>query len=254
MTGRHPSIQDEDLDGYRGDTHLVRRRWAWAALALLVAGVVVLGIGLAVPLLALAVTGAGVLVVGGGLAFWSGLFWDVHTSGHPLPQDGGTRRVPGARARREAPEAEDRAARIEHRYDRIQADRASTRTNLTRAGGLLLLVAGTWLSLTQWTLYPETTEGREGTWRAMAGGIVVLLLAVRVLAAGRSRWPILVGPPVALLLVLGGLLAASTDRAAASEVTSGLFVLLGALLTLDRRRPGPGPRAPVPPPSRHTDD
>lgn len=244
-------VEDEDLAGYRGGTHLVRRRWAWLALVLLVGGVVATGVGLAVPQLVVTAVGVGVLVVGGGLAVWSGLFWDVHTAGHTLPQDDGKRRVPGSRARRDAPEAEDHAARVEHRHEQVLADRAATRGNVVRVGGILLLLAGAWLALSQWTLYPETPEGREGTWRAMGGGIVVLLVAVRLLAAGRSRLPILLGPPVAILLVLGGALSASTDRAAASEITSGIVVLIGALLTLDRRRPGPVPRDPVDPPTRH---
>ena len=46
---------------------------------------------------------------------------------------------------------------------------------------------------------------------------------------------LLLGGVVGLLLVPSGLLLAETGRAAASEVVSGVLLLLGSLLALDRR-------------------
>ena len=123
---------------------------------------------------------------------------------------------------------------VSRRAQSLERQGPARRPGLARAGAALLLATGTWLALSQWTLYAETPEGREGTWRAMGAAIVVLLAALRLLAPGRSTPAVAAAVVVGLLLVPSGLLLAETGRAAASETISGILAVLGALLTLDR--------------------
>jgi hypothetical protein len=61
-----------------GRTHTVRPRWTWISLAMMVAGLVLIGIGIVVPSWAWAIPGVVVLVIGGGAGLYGGFFYDVH--------------------------------------------------------------------------------------------------------------------------------------------------------------------------------
>lgn len=239
-----PDEQDEqqapDAD-YEGSSHRVRRTWSWVALATLMVGVVVTGVGVAVLNLPTSLVGVGVLLAGAALAWWSGLLYNIRGPGTTQPVEGEDDEVevPGSTARLEEPGPRRRARQIAERRRELVADRDQVRSNWVRWGAVVLVGAGLWLGVTQWTLYPETPEGRQGTWRAMGGAILVLTAGLRLLVAGRSLPATLLALATAPLLVLGGLLLAETARATASETASGIVVALAALITLDRRRAGP---------------
>ncbi len=231
MTGR-----EEKVGRYRGDAHRVRPTASWAALGVLVLGVAVVGVGVLLMSWPVAAAGAAVGVAGAALAAWSGLLWNVHgaTGASRTTREDGTVEVAGTHAHLEDEAAERHAAEVSRRAQSLERQGPARRPGLARAGAALLLATGTWLALSQWTLYAETPEGREGTWRAMGAAIVVLLAALRLLAPGRSTPAVAAAVVVGLLLVPSGLLLAETGRAAASETISGILAVLGALLTLDR--------------------
>ena len=58
-------------------THTVRPRWTWIALAVMVAGLVLIGVGIVVPSWVWAVPGLVLLVVGGVAGLYGGFFYDV---------------------------------------------------------------------------------------------------------------------------------------------------------------------------------
>ena len=174
-------------------------------------------------------------------AAWSGLLWNVHgaTGASRTTREDGTVEVAGTHAHLEDAAAQRHAAEVSRRAEHLEHQGPPRRPGLARAGAALVLATGTWLALSQWTLYAETPEGREGTWRAMGAAIVVLLAALRLLAPGRSLPAVAAAVVVGLLLVPSGLLLAETARAAASGTISGILIVLGALLTLDRTTPAP---------------
>jgi uncharacterized membrane protein HdeD (DUF308 family) len=229
MTGR-----EEKVGRYRGDAHRVRPTASWAALGVLVLGVVVVGVGVLVMSWPVAAAGAAVGVAGAAL-------WNVHgaTGASRTTREDGTVEVAGTHAHLEDAAAQRHAAEVSRRAKHLEHQGPPRRPGLARAGAALVLATGTWLALSQWTLYAETPEGREGTWRAMGAAIVVLLAALRLLAPGRSLPAVAAAVVVGLLLVPSGLLLAETARAAASETISGILTVLGALLTLDRTTPAP---------------
>ena len=246
MTGRQ-----EKVGRYRGDAHRVRPTASWAALGVLVLGVAVVGVGVLLMSWPVAAAGAAVGVAGAALAAWSGLLWNVHgaTGASRTTREDGSVEVAGTHAHLEDEAAQRHAAEVSRRAQSLERQGPARRPGLARAGAALLLTTGTWLALSQWTLYAETPEGREGTWRAMGAAIVVLLAALRLLAPGRSVPAVVAAVVVGLLLVPSGLLLAETGRAAASETISGILAVLGALLTLDRTtQPPPGPGTPRPDP------
>ena len=170
-----------------------------------------------------------------------GLDHFVHgaTGASRTTREDGTVEVAGTHAHLEDEAAQRHAAVVSRRAESLERQGPPRRPGLARAGAALLLATGTWLALSQWTLYAETPEGREGTWRAMGAAIVVLLAALRLLAPGRSVPAVAAAVVVGLLLVPSGLLLAETARAAASETISGMLTVLVALLTLDRTTPAP---------------
>ncbi len=221
---------------YRVDAHRVRPTASWAALGVLVLSVSIVGAGVLLMSWPVAAAGAAVGIAGSALAAWSGLFWNVHgtTGASRRRRDDGTVEVAGTHAHLKDAAAQRHAAEVSRRAEHLEHQGPPRRPGLARAGAWLVLAAGTWLALSQWTLYAETPEGREGTWRAMGAAIVVLLAALRLLGPGRSTPAVAAAGVAGLLLVPSGLLLAETSRAAASETISGILVVIGALLTLDR--------------------
>lgn len=236
---RTPESRRTDQPHFSGRTHTVHTRWTWASLLALLAGVVVLGIGIILLELVVAVVG-GVLLVAGAVGAWrSGLFWDVDTGSTPADLvDGEDRTVerPGAGTHQDDPDtlehAQETSREVEHRL----ADRRGTRLNLLPVGAVLVLLAGTWLAVAQWTVYPETPTGRVGTWRAMAGAVVLLLAGLWLWRWGHSLAATGIAALTGVAMVLAGLLAAhDSGVAVASELTAGFVALVGAALTLDPR-------------------
>ncbi|GAA1795826.1 hypothetical protein GCM10009795_046600 [Nocardioides hankookensis] len=69
-------MPDHD-EGARG--HRVRPRWTWGALVVMLVGAAVVGWGVWVVSWAWSIAGALVLVAGAALAWFGGLFYDIHS-------------------------------------------------------------------------------------------------------------------------------------------------------------------------------
>jgi hypothetical protein len=61
----------------RGKTHTVRPRWTWIGLVVMLAGLILIAIGIIVPSWAYAIPGLIVLAVGAVPAVYGGFFYDV---------------------------------------------------------------------------------------------------------------------------------------------------------------------------------
>ena len=82
-------------------THTVRPRWTWIALVVMIAGLVLIGLGISVGSWAWAVPGLVLLAVGGVAALYGGFFYDVQGGGSVSRQmqdvkEGNEREFPGA--------------------------------------------------------------------------------------------------------------------------------------------------------------
>jgi fatty acid desaturase len=87
------------------DAHRVRPRWVWIALAMMIAGLVLIGIGIIVLSWIWAVIGIIVLVVGGVAGIYGGFFYDVQSRTTPDTEladaaKGEERMAPGPGTRR----------------------------------------------------------------------------------------------------------------------------------------------------------
>lgn len=225
---------------FSGPTHTVHTRWTWASLLVLLAGVVVLGIGVIVLDLVVSVVG-GVLLLAGTVGAWrSGLMWDVDTGSSPtdlVSSESETVERPGASTHQDDEATAEHAEETTHEVRRRLEDRRGTRLNLVPLGALLVLAAGAWLALTQWILYPETPTGRVGTWRAMGGGVVLLLVGLWLVQHGRTLVATAIALVTGAVMILLGIVGAhDTQTGAASEIVSGAVAVLGALVSLDPRR------------------
>lgn len=90
-------------------THTVRPRWTWIALAVMLAGLVLIAVGIIVPSWAWAILGLVLLVVGGVAAIYGGFFYDVQGGSSPSAQlhevvEGTEYEFPGAGTIRSEPE------------------------------------------------------------------------------------------------------------------------------------------------------
>lgn len=238
---RTPDRTNDDPEPhYSGRTHTVHTRWTWASLLVLLAGVVVLGIGVIMLDVVVGVVG-GVLLLAGAVGAWrSGLMWDVDTGSSPADLVSGENETverPGAGTRQDDDATAEHAEETTHEVRRRLEDRRGTRLNLVPVGALLILAAGAWLALSQWVLYPETPTGRVGTWWAMGGGIVLLLAGLWLVRHGRTLVATAIALATGAVMILVGFFGAhDTQTSAASEIVSGAVAVLGALVSLDPRR------------------
>lgn len=91
------------------DSHTVRPRWTWIALAVMIAGLVLIGIGVIATSWAWAVPGLVVLALGGVAALYGGFFYDVQGGASLSAQmhavaSGEEHEFPGAGHKRSEPE------------------------------------------------------------------------------------------------------------------------------------------------------
>lgn len=88
--------------------HTVRPRWTWLALAVMVAGLVLIGVGVIVQSWAWAIVGLVLLGCGGAAGVYGGFFYDVQ--GGPASAqlhdvvEGGEHEFPDAATKRSEPE------------------------------------------------------------------------------------------------------------------------------------------------------
>lgn len=95
-----------------GETHTVRPRWTWIALIVMVAGLVLIGIGISATSWTPAVIGIVLLVAGGGAALYGGFFYDVQGGASLQTQlhevmEGNEHEFPGAGTKRSEAEVKE---------------------------------------------------------------------------------------------------------------------------------------------------
>ncbi|MBD8870574.1 hypothetical protein [Nocardioides donggukensis] len=230
-----------------GPTHRVRPRWTWAGLATMVVGLALAGAGVVLLSWPWAVVGAVVLAVGAAAGLRGGLLYDTtrHGSAGDLAADvvhGRQVQAPGPDAHYTGPTIREDVEETEAERRTALAGQPGLRASLAPVGGVALAAASVWLFVSQMLVYPQTGGGETGTWRALAGAVVVGLCALRILLVGRARLAALVALLTGDLLVLGAVFVAG-GGAAVSEAAAGVAVVLGAVLALDPRARRLGPTA-----------
>lgn len=222
------------------DSHTVRSRWVWGALAGLIVGLVVTGVGIMALSLTWSVLGSVVLVLAGAAAWHGGMFYDTApTSVDEIVTDvahGETREAPGPEDRVGGAEAAQRAREADEVRDRAMTGPVGVRRDFIRVGALTVLSAGGWLALSQWFVYPVTATGQDNALRAVGVAVVLIFAGLWLMLHGRS----VVATAVAVLASLAMLAVAflaDHDRGASvvSELAAALTGLLGCALTLDPR-------------------
>ncbi|VXC57403.1 hypothetical protein [Nocardioides sp. AX2bis] len=212
---------------YVGPSHVVNPRWSWGGLVLLVLGGVLAGVGVAVTLVWLIAVGAVVLAAGAFAALRGNLFYDIE--GGSLSPNGEKTVSPGATARVDDEEMRTDVAEEEQELARIRA-REGVRPTLRRPAAALLVLLGVWLLFTQGTFYVESDpSGRDGTFRALSAGLVLVLPGMYLLLKRSSVVAAAICLVAGVGLVLGGVLADTSDlRGPVNEVICGVLVLLAA--------------------------
>src|SRR5690349_6899075 len=94
------------------ETHTVRPRWTWIALVVMLAGLVLIGIGIVVPSWAWAVPGLLLLLIGGAAGLYGGFFYDVQGGASLSAQmhdvvEGAEHEFPGAGTKRSEAEIKE---------------------------------------------------------------------------------------------------------------------------------------------------
>lgn len=210
-------------DAYGGPSHVVRPRWSWSGLALLIVGGVVAGVGFTIVSVPWIVIGLAVIAAGAGAAAYGGLFYDIEGSGGEVRD--GKRVVPGASAKASDPELK---ADIGREAADLGRERAvpGVRPTFQRPAAYALLAIATWLVVTQGLFYERTPDGRQGTYRAVAAALVIALPGIYLARVAASRAAAAVCALAGAGLVLGGLLLDhSQARSAVNEVLCGVLVL-----------------------------
>ena len=91
------------------EMHTVRPRWIWVSLAVMVVGLVLIGVAILAESWAWAVPGLVVLALGGVVGLYGGFFYDVQGGASPSTQlkdvrEGNEFEFPGASTKRSEPE------------------------------------------------------------------------------------------------------------------------------------------------------
>jgi len=231
--------------------HVVRPRWIWSGVVLVLLGGCGLAVWVATWRPAAGVAGAVLLLLGGAAVLRGGILYDTHglgpvtveiddaRGGHPRPGTAPGDMVSEDRLRDEARDSTRMTDRLLH------AAEASPRPPLDRVAGGLLLVAAVFLLVIQ-GLYPHTHAGQDNATRSLLLAVVTAFAALRILLGQRP------GPAASALAGLVGIalilcaLLTDHDRSATVvlEVVTGAWIVVAAVLSLDhlRDRPGDQPR------------
>ncbi len=219
---------------------MVRPRWVWSGLALLLGGSALVALGMVLTSLPVILVGLAGLVVGGIVAVYGGITHDSH-SVRPLRQDiadvraGNAHTVVAPRPRGQ--DAQSRSRQMDETRERLLAASQDTPVpHLLPIGTVLVLTVCVWLLVAQWSVYPTSAIGQLNALRDLGIAIVLALTALRLMLAGPRTWATLViVAGGCALVVFGSVMRHDSTAIAVSEVTSGAIALLGAVLTLDRR-------------------
>jgi len=219
---------DGDDVSYVGPQHVVRPAWSWGGLVLLVLGGAFAGLGVAVTTVWVIAVGTVVLAAGAFAALRGNLFYDIEGGGLT---DGKERVAPGASAQVDDDRLRGEVAEEEHDLAQVRA-RQGVRPSLRKPAAGLLVGVGLWLILTQGVFYSESDpSGRNGTFRALTAGIVLVLPGLHLFLKRSSVVAAAVCLVAGVGLVLGGVLADSPDpRGPVNEVVCGVLVLLAVPL------------------------
>jgi hypothetical protein len=135
--------------------------------------------------------------------------------------------------------AHHRAEVVTRREDDLVHASAASPTPWPAIGATLLLAAGIWLIIAQWSLnYPFTSNGQDAAVRDVGFGVVLAFCALRLLLAKRSVPASVIALLSGVLLVVVGLwLDDATQRTSLNEVICGVVALLAGGLTVIPRRP-----------------
>jgi glucan phosphoethanolaminetransferase (alkaline phosphatase superfamily) len=100
MTGLEGEAMSHETDEST-QTHTVRPRWTWIALVVMIAGLVLIGVGIVALSWTWAIPGLILLVIGGAAALYGGFFYDVQGGAAVSAQmhevaEGNTYEFPGA--------------------------------------------------------------------------------------------------------------------------------------------------------------
>lgn len=224
-----------------GPEHKVRPRWVWAGLALLLIGAVVGGIGVGIDSAPWWIVGLVIFLLGAAMAWRGKLVYDVSSS-LSISETAGDIAEGNARVGRDPKDrAADREIKADARHTTLVKHEMLTesypRPRLTSLGSGLLIGCAAWLAIAQWTVYPESASGNDAGLRDV-GVAVVLALAAFALRLPRPEpqaWGLclLCG---AALIVFGVLFSHDRATSTASELVTGILVVLGCLLTLRKIR------------------
>ena len=227
--------------------HLVRPRWVWGGLGVLLVGAALLALWIATWWAPAGIAGAAAFTLGAGAAAYGGILYDTH----------------GGRAATQ--EIDDVRTKHQHRgtapgdmvRDERLRDEARATTRMTEAlireaehaprpafdtlAAALLLASAVCLVLMQ-GFYPHSHTGQDNALRSLLLAVVIAWCALRLLLAQRpGRAPSLIAALCGVALILFATLTDhDRDATVALEIVVGAWVLVMGLLSLDH-----APREPV---------
>lgn len=232
-------------------THTVRSRWAWIGLLVLLAGLVTAGVGIALPSMVTIIVGAAVVVVGAASAVYGGLFYDIRPRSGPgqIVHDviqGDAHEALGPDSRYDTPRTRRDSEQTSKVVQRVQArSQGYPRPSVAPIGTWLLIAVAVWLFVAQ-AAYPNTLTGKNTGLRDIGLGLLLALSAFTL----RTRLPPLPAIVVCALVgvalvVFSFVLGHGSTPTMLSELVSGVLVLVGVLMQLDRipRATAPGQAA-----------
>lgn len=225
------------------DRHKIRPRWVWIGLLAGLAGLVVVSLGLMATSWTVAVPGIVLAAAGAVAAIYGGLYYDVAgraTTTNPAKdvRENPVTERPGPEAHIEDDKAEAKSRVVdERRREFLDAAMHHPFPSTVPLGAGLVLLVCVWVLLAQGALYPHTSLGQGHALLDMGVAIVLALAAMRLLLAAPRVWlSVLVAIGGVTYLLVGLLIGHDSRSVEIAELAYGVLVLLGAALTLDRRK------------------